>query len=94
MTETPAELVEQSIDVAVPWRSRRRGRRRVALVPANANPASLRCPMLDLHVLGTASARPTTKRAVSGSVLACPEGLVIIDPGEGSRTGSPSHVVT
>lgn len=39
--------------------------------------------MLDLHVLGTASARPTTKRAVSGSVLACPEGLVIIDPGEG-----------
>ena len=41
--------------------------------------------MLDLHVLGTASARPTTKRAVSGSVLACPEGLVIIDPGEGSQ---------
>ena len=39
--------------------------------------------MLDLHVLGTASARPTTKRAVSGSVLACPEGLVLIDPGEG-----------
>ena len=39
--------------------------------------------MLDLHVLGTASARPTTKRAVSGSVLACPDGLVILDPGEG-----------
>jgi len=39
--------------------------------------------MLDLHVLGTSSARPTTERAVSGSVLSTTEGLVVMDPGEG-----------
>lgn len=53
--------------------------------------------MLDLHVLGTASARPTTKRAVSGSVLSCPEGLVIIDPGEGFQdrfTAARRHLKT
>ena len=53
--------------------------------------------MLDLHVLGTASARPTTKRAVSGSVLACPEGLVILDPGEGFQdrfTAARRHLKT
>jgi ribonuclease Z len=39
--------------------------------------------MLDLHVLGTSSARPTSERAVSGSVVSTVEGLVVIDPGEG-----------
>ena len=39
--------------------------------------------MMELHILGTASARPTSTRSVSGSVFSCPEGLVIIDSGEG-----------
>ena len=39
--------------------------------------------MLDLHVLGTSSARPTTERAVSGSIVRTEEGLVVLDPGEG-----------
>jgi len=39
--------------------------------------------MMELHILGTASARPTSTRSVSGSVFACQEGLVIIDAGEG-----------
>ena len=39
--------------------------------------------MIELHILGTASARPTSSRSVSGSVFACPEGLVVIDAGEG-----------
>ena len=39
--------------------------------------------MIELHILGTASARPTSTRSVSGSVFACPEGLVVIDAGEG-----------
>jgi len=53
--------------------------------------------MLDLHVLGTASARPTSKRAVSGSVLSCPEGLVLVDPGEGFQdrfTAARRHLKT
>ena len=39
--------------------------------------------MMELHILGTASARPTSKRNVSGSVLSTEEGLVVIDAGEG-----------
>ena len=39
--------------------------------------------MMELHILGTASARPTSTRGVSGSVFSCQEGLVIIDAGEG-----------
>ena len=39
--------------------------------------------MMELHILGTASARPTSTRSVSGSVFSCSEGLVIIDSGEG-----------
>ena len=38
---------------------------------------------MELHILGTASARPTSTRSVSGSVFSCQEGLVIIDTGEG-----------
>ena len=38
---------------------------------------------MEVHILGTASARPTSTRDVSGSVFACHEGLVIIDAGEG-----------
>ncbi|MGB1487875.1 MAG: MBL fold metallo-hydrolase [Candidatus Poseidoniaceae archaeon] len=39
--------------------------------------------MIELHILGTASARPTSTRSVSGSVFSCQEGLVVIDAGEG-----------
>ena len=38
---------------------------------------------MEVHILGTASARPTSSRDVSGSVFACHEGIVIIDAGEG-----------
>ena len=38
---------------------------------------------MEVHILGTASARPTSSRDVSGSVFACHEGIVIIDTGEG-----------
>ncbi len=38
---------------------------------------------MELHILGTASARPTSTRNVSGSVLSTEEGLVVIDAGEG-----------
>lgn len=41
---------------------------------------------MELHILGTASARPTSSRNVSGSVFSCQEGLVIIDAGEGFQT--------
>jgi len=40
----------------------------------------------DVHVLGTASARPTSKRQVSGSIIKCDEGTVVIDAGEGFQT--------
>ena len=39
--------------------------------------------MMELHILGTASARPTSTRSVSGSVLSTEEGLIVIDAGEG-----------
>ena len=38
---------------------------------------------MEVHILGTASARPTSSRDVSGSVFTCHEGIVIIDAGEG-----------
>ena len=38
---------------------------------------------MELHILGTSSARPTSTRNVSGSVLSTEEGLVVIDAGEG-----------
>ena len=42
--------------------------------------------VFDVHVLGTASARPTTERAVSGSLVKGPEGIVVIDAGDGFQT--------
>ena len=41
---------------------------------------------LDVHVLGTASARPTPDRAVSGSLVKGPNGIAVIDAGEGFQT--------
>lgn len=40
----------------------------------------------DVHVLGTASARPSTKRQVSGSIIKCQDGNVVVDAGEGFQT--------
>ena len=37
----------------------------------------------DVHVLGTASARPTGSRSVSGSIVKCADGTVVVDAGEG-----------
>jgi len=42
--------------------------------------------VLDVHVLGTASARPTPDRAVSGSLVKGPNGTVVVDCGEGFQT--------
>ena len=42
--------------------------------------------VLDVHVLGTASARPTPERAVSGSLVKGPDGIAIVDCGEGFQT--------
>ena len=33
---------------------------------------------IDVHVLGTASARPTPDRAVSGSLVKGPDGIAVI----------------
>jgi len=38
---------------------------------------------IDVHVLGTASARPTNRRDVSGSAVKCNDGIAVIDCGEG-----------
>jgi ribonuclease Z len=38
---------------------------------------------IDVHVLGTASARPTNRRDVSGSAVKCHDGIAVIDCGEG-----------
>lgn len=40
----------------------------------------------DVHVLGTASARPTAERAVSGSLVKGPDGIAVIDCGEGFQS--------
>ena len=41
---------------------------------------------IELHILGTSSARPTGKRQVSGSLVQCEDGIVVIDAGEGFQT--------
>ena len=46
---------------------------------------------IDLHVLGTASARPTSTRGVSGSVVHTEDGLVVVDAGEGFQTRFERH---
>ena len=38
---------------------------------------------LELHILGTASARPAGARDVSGSLHSCEDGIAVIDAGEG-----------
>jgi len=40
----------------------------------------------DVHILGTASARPTNRRDVSGSAVKCPDGIAVIDCGEGFQS--------
>ena len=40
----------------------------------------------DVHVLGTASARPTNRRDVSGSAVKGPDGIAVIDCGEGFQS--------
>ena len=59
------------------------------MVSTNAHPHSiLRCVpvVLEVHVLGTGSARPTPDRAVSGSLIKGPDGIAVIDAGEGFQT--------
>jgi len=41
---------------------------------------------MELHILGTSSARPTGKRQVSGSIIQCEDGIAVIDAGEGFQT--------
>ncbi len=48
-------------------------------------------PVLELHVLGTSSARFAHGRAVSGSVLSTPGGLALIDCGEGMQQRVIDH---
>ena len=38
---------------------------------------------LEVHVLGTSSARPAQGRSVSGSIVETPEGMFVVDCGEG-----------
>ena len=46
---------------------------------------------LELHVLGTSSARPAQDRSVSGSLLESLEGIVVIDCGEGFQNRLVEH---
>lgn len=41
---------------------------------------------MELHILGTSSARPTGSRQVSGSLVQCEDGIMVIDAGEGFQT--------
>ena len=41
---------------------------------------------MELHILGTSSARPTGRRQVSGSLVQCEDGIMVIDAGEGFQT--------
>ena len=41
---------------------------------------------MEVHILGTSSARPTRKRQVSGSLVHCDDGIVVVDAGEGFQT--------
>ncbi len=47
--------------------------------------------MLDLHVLGTSSARPTKGRSVSGSYLSTQDGGLLVDCGEGMQERMMVH---
>jgi len=46
---------------------------------------------LELHILGTSSARPAQGRSVSGSVIETPDGMVIVDCGEGFQNRLVVH---
>lgn len=46
---------------------------------------------LELHILGTASARPASQRQVSGSLIACDDGIAVIDAGEGFQSRYADH---
>ena len=46
---------------------------------------------LELHILGTASARPASQRQVSGSLIACEDGIAVIDAGEGFQSRYADH---
>ena len=41
---------------------------------------------IDIHILGTSSARPTGSRQVSGSVVICDDGIAVVDAGEGFQS--------
>ena len=41
---------------------------------------------IEVHVLGTSSARPTGLRQVSGSLISCHDGVAVVDAGEGFQT--------
>ena len=47
--------------------------------------------MLELHILGTSSSLPAQSREVSGSVLETPNGIVVIDCGEGFQSRLAKH---
>jgi len=41
---------------------------------------------IEVHILGTSSARPTNLRQVSGSLISCDDGIVVVDAGEGFQS--------
>ena len=41
---------------------------------------------MELHILGTSSARPTGLRQVSGSLVQCEDGIIVVDAGEGFQS--------
>ena len=47
--------------------------------------------VLEVHVLGTSSARPAQGRSVSGSIIETPEGMVVVDCGEGFQNRLVKH---
>ena len=47
--------------------------------------------MLEVHVLGTSSARPAHGRSVSGSVIDTPVGQILVDCGEGLQQRMKDH---
>lgn len=46
---------------------------------------------LEVHILGTSSARPSQGRSVSGSIVETPHGMVVIDCGEGFQNRLVKH---
>ncbi len=46
---------------------------------------------LEVHVLGTSSARPAQGRSVSGSIVETPEGMFVVDCGEGFQNRLVLH---